>query len=770
MKSPRLILICTPLVVLTGSLHAEPLLTPQDRILGFDTDITNTSVSSFPFNHTAARAVDGSPLTRYENTGGANSGLILTSSAGPVLIGSFTLTTANDRPGNDPASWELYGTEDFITSAQNSTGTMENWTLIASGALSLTDERLTESAAIPVGATTPYTSFRLVFPTLKNAPVAATGLQIGEVKFYENADATGTVLGFAGNTSVAIQLPTAYPSNYPAAEPPSKVIDGLPATPTGATSKYLNFAEFNSGFIVTPASGASVLGSFQIMTGNDTVARDPASYAIYGTNSPITSLDNSTGEGEPWTLIAEGALNLPAGRNTLSEKIFPITSGASYTSYRVIFPRVKDPATTNSMQLSEIQLFTPTDTPILAPGDPILAVAIPGSSSATPNNSGNNETPFNVLDGNPATKYLNLAKLETGFIVTPLSGPSILRSMVLTTANDTVGRDPINYSLYGTNAAIASTNNSNGQGETWDLISQGPLSLPDARLTVAAPVAFPNTASYTSYRLTFPSVKDSVAANSMQIADVQFFTTPDASSPGVLSARDPILAVQLPHSASISPAAEVPARALDQNLTTKYFNGGGANSGFIITPAGGPSIVTGLTLSTGNDLPGRDPVNWSLDGTNSPIFSPNNGTGNLEPWTPITTGTLSLPEERQTAGPEVTFTNTTAYTSYRFTVLSIKDPALPATQYSEVQFNGVFASLQSTFPITGLERNPATGAITLTWDSTLGGPFRIVWSDDLSGWDNTVLDNIPAEGANTTRTFNNPVPAATRLFFRVERD
>jgi hypothetical protein len=45
----------------------------------------------------------------------------------------------------------------------------------------------------------------------------------------------------------------------------------------------------------------------------------------------------------------------------------------------------------------------------------------------------------------------------------------------------------------------------------------------DARFTrTILPVNSPS--AYTSYRLIFPTVKDAAAANSMQIADIQFFT------------------------------------------------------------------------------------------------------------------------------------------------------------------------------------------------------------------------------------------------------
>jgi hypothetical protein len=107
-------------------------------------------------------------------------------------------------------------------------------------------------------------------------------------------------------------------------------------------------------------------------------------------------------------------------------------------------------------------------------------------------------------------------------IITPAAGAKVITSMQITTADDDPNRDPASYQLYGTNSPIVSAENSQGNGETWTLISEGPLTLPAERM-VATDIAIANTASYTSYRLVFPTVKDAALANSMQISGVQFF-------------------------------------------------------------------------------------------------------------------------------------------------------------------------------------------------------------------------------------------------------
>src|SRR3954464_13449485 len=61
------------------------------------------------------------------------------------------------------------------------------------------------------------------------------------------------------------------------------------------------------------------------------------------------------------------------------------------------------------------------------------------------------EAPLNALDSNTATKYLNFAKLNTGFLVMPTLGQSIATGIDFTTANDAFARDPTSFQLFGSN-------------------------------------------------------------------------------------------------------------------------------------------------------------------------------------------------------------------------------------------------------------------------------------------------------------------------------
>lgn len=161
------------------------------------------------------------------------------------------------------------------------------------------------------------------------------------------------VVGVAGTT--------ANVNNWPPAEPPEDLINGVIG---GGGEKYLNFAKLNTGVIVTPTaiSGGNPTQLFAIdfWTANDSEARDPASYALYGTNATLSGAGPfDVGD---FSLITSGPLSLPADRdltadNTGFRETVIFSNTDAYTSYMLIFPTVKDEAAANSMQISEVQLY-----------------------------------------------------------------------------------------------------------------------------------------------------------------------------------------------------------------------------------------------------------------------------------------------------------------------------------------------------------------------------------------------------------------------------
>ncbi len=337
----RVFSVVVLLSLMCAPVFGIPLLGPGDSVIAIDPD-PHISNSGYPAGEAPPNALDNNANSKYLNYAGAGSGFIVTQSAA-AQVRSFTLTTAGDVEGRDPTSWKLYGTNDAINSADNSTGLAENWTPIDSGMVSLPSARNTLGPVITVNNSGYYTSYRMVYPDLKGDPL----MQVADVAFYETTNGTGTSVLSALDPILAIHdLPD---SRYPAVEGPANLVDGT-------LGKYLNFGKERSGFIITPASGPSIVDSFQITTANDWEERDPASWLLFGTNDPISSADNGAGTDENWMLIDGGSLSLPSDRDTLGSMV-AVTNSTVYTSYKLMFPSLKDTGATDSMQIAEIQFY-----------------------------------------------------------------------------------------------------------------------------------------------------------------------------------------------------------------------------------------------------------------------------------------------------------------------------------------------------------------------------------------------------------------------------
>ena len=154
------------------------------------------------------------------------------------------------------------------------------------------------------------------------------------------------------------------------------------------------------------------------------------------------------------------------------------------------------------------------------------------------------------------------------------------------------------------------------------------------------------------------------------------------------------------------PANEAPANAIDNTTANKYLNFGststnntaGNYAGFIVTPSAGPTNLTGIQFTTGNDSADRDPLTVTIEGTNTAIPSGVAAGGTVTAtWSPIYSGPSgivagSTDPGRNLAEPFVNFTPTTAgnFTSYRVLVTSVRgDPSETCCmQFDEVQLSG----------------------------------------------------------------------------------
>ena len=162
-------------------------------------------------------------------------------------------------------------------------------------------------------------------------------------------DPIQVVNGVSDDTTIA----DAGGNNPPLAEGVANAIDNT-------TTKYLNFLDFNSGFIVTPTRGATqggtIVRAIRLYTANDSSVRDPASFILEGATSP----------NGPFTVLAASNVNLPGERNAGGQALDPNSQNfldyafqntRAFTSYRLTFPTLRDGVGANSMQIGEVELL-----------------------------------------------------------------------------------------------------------------------------------------------------------------------------------------------------------------------------------------------------------------------------------------------------------------------------------------------------------------------------------------------------------------------------
>lgn len=193
-------------------------------------------------------------------------------------------------------------------------------------------------------------------------------------------------------------------------------------------------------------------------------------------------------------------------------------------------------------------------------------------------------------------------------------------------------------------------------------------------------------------------------------------------------------------SSTNSPAAEQGPNAIDNRSSTKYLNFDKLNAGFRVTPSAGASIVSGLGLTSANDSPERDPASYKLEGSND---------GST--YTTISEGAVA-PFSARYIRQEITFANSTAYTSYRLTFPTVANASSAnSMQIAEVEFLG---------KVTGGGVTPSGPSLTATLSGTSvtiafpGAPagFILESSDSLTNPNWTAVSGV----SNNSITINNP--------------
>ena len=180
------------------------------------------------------------------------------------------------------------------------------------------------------------------------------------------------------------------------------------------------------------------------------------------------------------------------------------------------------------------------------------------------------------------------------------------------------------------------------------------------------------------------------------------------------------------------PGNEAPPLAIDDNTGTKYLHFNGdfepdlGPTGLKVTTSVGGSIVIGLTFTTANDAPGRDPIAFELSGSNESIDGPYTliASGNIVDFMQGT----AWPRFTKNTTP-ITFHNKTAYVHYQLLFTAIRGPvggSVNSMQIAEVELLGS--------PAGGLPPDVDAGDDqTITWKgvgNTIVPLYPTIYDDD----------------------------------------
>jgi len=206
------------------------------------------------------------------------------------------------------------------------------------------------------------------------------------------------------------------------------------------------------------------------------------------------------------------------------------------------------------------------------------------------------------------------------------------------------------------------------------------------------------------------------------------------------------------------PAGEYPALAIDNKSGTKFLHrkGGAMPTGIAVTPSAGATVVTGLTFTTANDAPTRDPIAFELSASNVGIDGPFEviAAGDIVDFAQ----TANWPRFTKNTTP-IEFANAVVYAHYKIVFPRLRGATETLMQIAEIELLGT--SLSAFAPI------PSNRAVGVPIDAVLS------WSPGSSMASQDVYfgtEASPALVASQTETSYDPGPLeyGTAYYWRVD--
>ena len=303
-----------------------------------------------------------------------------------------------------------------------------------------------------------------------------------------------------------------------------------------------------------------------------------------------------------------------------------------------------------------------------------------------------------LFDNDVTTKYLT--GMTTSWLDVITTVESVVTSYTITSANDENNRDPKDWAFLGWNEADAK----------WDTLHSVAENPPWDDFMTPKSWTFTNDMAYSTYRLSIDSVNGGAL---MQIAEFEITGVVgesielDVTDWGLVDLTSEFDDIPWDGAGTGSPGGEIPPYLVDNDTLTKVLTGN--TDVWIDILTNYESVITGYTLTSANDSPGRDPKDWTLQGWNADSAS----------WDTIhvvvenpSWDTFYLPKTW-------VFDNEIAYSKYRWDIDSVNGD--PLMQMGELELWGVLGD-EVQVDITDLRDADFKGQYEdLAWDGPGSG-------------------------------------------------
>ena len=256
------------------------------------------------------------------------------------------MQSANDAPERDPKWVRLEGSNDEAPTWLEGTWTViyENENVPAWSTEFPAGDRF-QTQTFEFGDQIPYLHYRWTVVAVQGE--GANSMQIAEVEFLGQSVPVDVTQ--PGDPLIASSV------NSPGSEAAPNALDNQP-------TKYLNFDTIGmdglpSGFVVSPAVGTTNVVGLTMQSANDAPERDPFSIRLEGSNDADPSWEGGT-----WEVIYENeeispwAEVFPTGDRFQTQEFYFFDNEASYLHYRWTVLKVQGEGA-NSMQIAEVELL-----------------------------------------------------------------------------------------------------------------------------------------------------------------------------------------------------------------------------------------------------------------------------------------------------------------------------------------------------------------------------------------------------------------------------